>query len=345
MKKELVLRGGVWTSNFHVDGQRIRVSLGTTNRAQAEEELALLKRRHGAGVDLKQWSLKDAAAYITGPFGKYRAASPKASKLAEIRHVLRDLKEHIKLRDITFNMMSLYAVKMEANGLSDSSINSRLSAISAMMTDAIKAGALEHKPLFPRRKPFSDIRALTADEVQQLFAMEDRPHYRLLWLFLLETGCRLSEALKTPWTWFDLTDKTWTIPGSARKVNRAVSLPLSDAVVNALRGLKSDGLTQPFPVTRSAVSARWERLRLRLVEAHGKQWEELSPHKLRHTCATRLLEAGTDLRVVKEWLGHTNIQTTVKYTHVSAARLRCSLVPVEGVTVSVPVGAEMRTYR
>lgn len=344
-KTELVERDGVWYCNLHVDGHRLRQSLNTRDRQQAEEELAAIKRRLGTGSDLKQWSLQDAYDYIRGPHGKWREHDDKVSQVCEARLALRDLGATVRIRDVTYNMLSLYAVKLEAHGLADSSINRRLSGVSALLTEAIKAGALDSKPLVPRRQEFSDIRALTPTEVQQLFTVEDRSHYRLLWLFLLETGCRLSEALDSPWSWFDLRERTWTVPATARKVKRAVSLPLSDHATDALRGLKGHGLTRPFPITRHAVSARWERLRLRLVEAHGQQWEDLSPHKLRHTCATRLLEAGVDIRVVKEWLGHTNIQTTVKYTHVSAERLRGSLVPVEGVSVSVPIEGHFRTVR
>lgn len=87
---------------------------------------------------------------------------------------------------------------------------------------------------------------------------------------------------------------------------------------------KAAGPSDPVLVTASGrrLSVRAVQLMLKRYLALAELPLEITPHKLRHAYATHLLNAGADLRVVQELLGHAQLATTQVYTHVSAARLK-----------------------
>lgn len=153
--------------------------------------------------------------------------------------------------------------------------------------------------------------------------------------FMYGSGCRVSEALALTLGRLDVDAGHATVDGKGGK-HRLV--PISAYAAAALRAYLTDGrpalLRRGAPAAvRAAVflNARGGRLgrqgwfeRLREHALVAGITRPISPHKLRHSFATHLLEGGADLRVVQALLGHADISTTEVYTHVSSTHARAA---------------------
>lgn len=148
--------------------------------------------------------------------------------------------------------------------------------------------------------------------------------------FLYSTGCRISEAISVKWGDIDFSRGTLIVTGKGSKDRLVI---LGSKALAALLRLKdhlsaAGGALVPGD-SHVFLSDRLEKASARFIERRMKTYlreaglpEDLSPHKLRHSFATHLLDAGADLRSVQEMLGHASLSTTQIYTHVSVERLK-----------------------
>lgn len=148
--------------------------------------------------------------------------------------------------------------------------------------------------------------------------------------FLYSTGCRISEATAVKWGELDFSHGTVIVTGKGAKDRLVILGAPALAALNSLRAEVSD-IRPDLAVDDADVflSDTLRRISPRFVERRMKRYlaeaglpPDLSPHKLRHSFATHLLDAGADLRSVQEMLGHASLSTTQIYTHVSVERLK-----------------------
>jgi integrase/recombinase XerD len=237
-----------------------------------------------------------------------------------------------------------------------SSTAQRLAAIRSFHRHAARDGFADGDPWgaiatprLPRRLP----RVLEVDQVEQLLAVVDEElaaaggdgHRAALATAialrdraLVETayaaGLRISELAAAELGSLDLRRGEIRVLGKGRKerigllgrpAREALSAYLEDGrpVLVELAGHADDAPTAVFLNHRGRpLGVRGLRYRLDLLRRRAGLPDGVSPHTLRHSFATHLLDGGADLRVVQELLGHESLATTQVYTHVSPTRLR-----------------------
>lgn len=177
------------------------------------------------------------------------------------------------------------------------------------------------------RRTQETIKFLTFDEVKRLFNVikaEGNKRDRALFLIAYRHGLRASEVGKLYKT--DVDFKQLRLMCHRLKGSHSGQHPMEPDEVRILKAYlnsREDDSPLLFPSRRNLPISR-KRLDA-LMKHYGEQAvlprDKQHFHVLKHTCATHLLETSDDLRFVQDWLGHSNIQNTVIYTHlVSASR-------------------------
>jgi site-specific recombinase XerD len=177
---------------------------------------------------------------------------------------------------------------------------------------------------------------LSADELRRLFeVVAHHPRHKALLMTLYGAGLRISEALTLKPA--DIDGRRMLIHVRGGKGNKDRMVKLSTQLLAALRDAwrarpKGDPGTWLFPQVghpdRAMESGTAQRTVSRAARRAGIA-KRITPHTLRHSYATHLLDAGVDLRTIQLLLGHTNLKTTSLYMHVSQARLRAAASPLD----------------
>jgi integrase/recombinase XerC len=173
-----------------------------------------------------------------------------------------------------------------------------------------------------RRLLQGPMRLLENESIDAFTAWRDR----LVMELLYGAGLRVSELVGLNYGSLDLTTGIARVLGKGRKERLCPLGKVATAVLEKFRREFAKNTASADPVV---VTPRNERMPVRQVQLMLKRYLaladlplDLSPHKLRHSYATHLLNAGADLRLVQELLGHASLNTTQIYTHVSVARLQ-----------------------
>ena len=233
--------------------------------------------------------------------------------------------------------------------LGRAAIQLRFSALRSLYRFLVRRGVLDLSPIKDLALPKPEKRLPKFLSVQQMVALLNAPLKELTLkqqnspttvdvqpylrdLAILETiyscGLRISELCSLRAEDLDARERLVKVRGKGKK-ERLVPIgePALTAIQNYARALRqpptgAEPVFQAGKGRATPVTPRTVQLRLKRYLALAQLDPAMTPHKLRHSYATHLLDAGADLRSVQELLGHAHLVTTQVYTHVTTERLK-----------------------
>lgn len=187
----------------------------------------------------------------------------------------------------------------------------------------------EHIPFGKRPKKLPVV--LSREEVARLFACVKHPKHRMLLRTAYAAGLRLSEVRHLQAGHIDSARMLLHVVQGKGAKDRLV--PLSPLLLSELREYWKRFRPHPWlfpgsPPEKPLHGASVQRTLARAAREAGLS-KAISPHTLRHSYATHLMEAGTDLCTIQKLLGHRDLSTTARYTHVSQHRLESIVSPLD----------------
>ena len=241
------------------------------------------------------------------------------------------------LKKSNYSFIRSWIVSLVESGLSNKSINRKISVLRSYFNFLLKIGEIDksplknHKPLKEEKKiqvPFSE------KEINSLldgdFFKKDYEGTMIKTLIQLfySTGLRLSEVTNLKNMSVDLVNKKIKVLG---KRNKERIIPIIDSLMNQLlkfQELKKQIISDPesefFFVNEKNIKLKniyvYKVVNLYLNKVSTKS--KRSPHMLRHSFATHLLNRGADINSVKELLGHASLAATQIYTHSSMEKIK-----------------------
>ena len=318
-------RGDAYMVSVGSKGDRYRKTFKTKHEAEVAE-LQALARLKASGSPLeasisrvqeqpKGYTLKDAHDLTW----RLRWNQDKATGTHHdaCRCIFRVIPSQTYLADITPDMVLEAIEEWEDEGNSGSTINRKISHLNTMMTVAAERGWVVPFKLPRRKEGEHRIRWLSDNEEMALLNVCTHlglHELRDLVMVAIDTGFRRGELLGLRPN--DFVNGMVHLHAGSTKSDRARAVPATKRVSEILSHRAHQRKT--FDLTVPALRHQWRLVKRAMKLEDDPQFVF---HMLRHTCASRLVQRGVPLAVVQSWMGHSNIQTTLRYAHLAPENL------------------------
>ena len=264
-----------------------------------------------------------------------------AHTIKAYEHDLKEFYRHLGKRPLSAvskDLVRSYLAEMNTQGLSKRTVGRRMAALRTFFRYLVREGHVEKSPLTAVRSPKLDKKLPVVMEETEVARLLESPEDdlpgcrdRAILETLYSTGMRVSELVGLKLDKIDFISGVCRVFGKGSKERLC---PIGDRALRSIRRYLEMREKEGFPKGGAAflnhsrnqkgspLTARSVCRVLDVYIAKTSRREKVSPHTLRHSFATHLLNRGADLKSVQELLGHENLSTTQIYTHVSSTRLK-----------------------
>ena len=326
------IRGKVWYTEFPVGDKIVKRSTrvpAADTRQKAEKVALEIRNRELEKPKQAQTSIMTLSKAIDKAYDEHWSRK-KDSENPRIRlETILKITGDIPLDKITSSTISDVRSKLSKRGLSPSTINRYMAALNTLL--ALARDEWEEigtKPTIKKyREPKGRIRYLSQKEEEQLLGFVSAlgfEEYAQLFAVLVDTGFRFSELNELHWEDVKLNERH--IHCWRNKGDRPRTVPMTERVHEILRQRKEAGEDYPFHLSYGKARNLFNKAKKSMGLQDDK---DFCIHALRHTCASRLVQAGVDIYTVKEILGHSSVTVTEKYAHLNSDKLRKAMQVLE----------------
>lgn len=215
------------------------------------------------------------------------------------------------LSQITTTEIDRYVSAYKAKGNSDPTLNRRMAVLGKLLKKAYDRDVITKMPKLPRFKEGKGRKRFlsSAEEKALLSALwrlgEEQAYHRCV--FMTYTGARDGEVVNLQWS--DIEGRRVTLDGKTG--HRTITMPTK--AYESIKWCEEQGYSKPFPMSYEKFKEAWDKASIAIGKHGGDGWV---PYMMRHTCASRLAQRGVDIRRIRDWMGHSDISTTMIYAHL-----------------------------